>query len=100
MATSTTRARRGDRYLLWVGVAVLVTSLLLYVAGAALIVAGWAVPLALAVAVVGWWGTRGHVIPRWVYVALAVAAVAVVIAGAVTVLYAIAHAPAGSFASA
>jgi len=100
MATSTTRARRRDRFLLWVGVAALVGSLLLYVAGAAPIVAGWTVPLALAVAVVGWLGTRGHVIPHWAYIGLAIATVALVIAGAVTVLYVVAHAPAGSFASA
>ncbi len=78
----------------------MVGSLLLYVAGAAPIVAGWNVPLALAVTAVGWLGTRGHVIPRWAYVGLAVATVALVIAGVVTVLYVVAHAPAGSFASA
>ena len=93
-ATSTTApAARRHLTLAGVGCALLVVCAVLYASGVSRATGIWLLPLAAASTAVGATAASGRPVPRWVYWALAVAAIALAALGTWTLLYAVTHQP-------
>lgn len=85
--------RRRQVVLLSAGCALLVVALTLYLSGVSRAAGLWLAPLAVAVAVVGWWGTSGRRVPRWAYSLLVLAVLALTVLGVSLLVYSLAHPP-------